>query len=96
MLERYVFSDLVGMLGAALIVLTYFLLQTGRLEVRSLAYSAANGLGAAAILYSLFFDFNLGAFAIELFWLLISLYGVSRALRARAASAREQRHQSSG
>ena len=76
------------MLGAALIVATYFLLQTGRIEASSLAYSVANGAGAAAILFSLFFEFNLSAFAIEFFWLLISLYGVSRALRERAALAR--------
>ena len=80
------------MIGAGLIVVAYFLLQTGRLEARSLAYSVVNGLGAAAILFSLFFAFNLSAFAIEFFWLLISAYGVVRALQARSAEARPQPH----
>lgn len=83
-------ADAVGMMGAALIVVAYFLLQTGRLEAHSLSYSVANGLGASAILFSLLFEFNLSAFAIEVFWLAISLYGVSRALRARAALVRAQ------
>ena len=77
--------DVVGMLGMALIVATYFLLQVGRIESQSLAYSVANGLGAAGILFSLYFDFNLSAFAIEAFWLMISIYGIYRAMaRIRA------------
>jgi len=77
------FSDGVGMLGAALIVMTYFLLQVNRIDSRSLSFSIANGLGASGIIFSLLFEFNLSAFAIELFWLAISLYGVFRALRLR-------------
>ena len=76
-------TDVIGVLGTAIIVVTYFLLQVGRIDSRSLTYSVANGLGAAGILFSLFFDFNLSAFAIEAFWLVISLYGVYRALRFR-------------
>ena len=68
------------MLGMSFIVATYFLLQVGRIESQSLAYSVANGLGAAGILFSLYFDFNLSAFAIEAFWLMISIYGIYRAM----------------
>ena len=71
------------MLGAALIIVAYFLLQVGRLESRSLSYSVANAVGASAILFSLVYEFNFSAFAIESFWLAISLYGVFRALRSR-------------
>ena len=81
--------DVVGMLGAAMIVATYFLLQSERIAANSLVYSVANGVGAAAILFSLVFDFNLSAFVIEFFWLLISVYGVSRAVRGRADSRRQ-------
>ena len=77
------FEDGVGMLGAALIVAAYWLLQVDRLDSRSLSFSVVNGLGASGILFSLSFDFNLSAFAIESFWLAISLYGVYRALRLR-------------
>ena len=76
-------TDVTGVLGAATIVSAYFLLQIGRLESNSMSYSVANAAGASAILFSLFYDFNLSAFAIESFWLAISLYGVFRAVRSR-------------
>lgn len=81
--------DAVGMLGAALIVIAYFLLQVGRLDSGSLSFSVANGLGALGILFSLIYDFNLSAFTIEVFWLAISIYGAYRALRARSALSLE-------
>jgi hypothetical protein len=40
---------------------------------------------SSGIIFSLFYEFNLSAFAIEMFWLVISLYGVFRALRLRKA-----------
>ena len=76
-------ADGIGILGAALIVVTYFLLQIGRLDSLSLSFSVANGLGASGIIFSLLYEFNLSAFAIESFWLAISLYGVFRTLRIR-------------
>ena len=82
-------ADGIGLLGAVIIVTTYFLLQVGRLESTSVSYSVANGLGAAAIIFSLFYEFNLSAFAIESFWLAISLYGIYRAVRSRSSLARD-------
>jgi len=68
--------DILGIVGSALIILTYFWLQTGRISATQLSYSVLNFLGAGLILVSLFYDFNLSAFVIELFWLLISVLGV--------------------
>lgn len=79
----YLLADGIGILGAALIVVAYFLLQTGRLDSLSLSFSIVNGLGALGILFSLFYQFNLSAFAIESFWLAISVYGIYRAWRLR-------------
>jgi hypothetical protein len=79
----YLLADGIGMLGAALIVIAYFLLQIGRLDSMSLSFSVVNGLGALGIIYSLLYEFNLSAFAIESFWLVISVYGIYRALRLR-------------
>ena len=76
--------DMVGLLGVALILLAYWALQTDRLSARDWRYSAINGLGALLILISLMFTFNLASFVIEIFWLLISLYGLWKAWRARA------------
>ncbi len=74
------FHDVVGASGVTLIVVTYFALQAGRLKT-GFRYSLLNGVGAAMILYSLIFDFNLAAFLVEAFWLAISIYGIWRSLR---------------
>ena len=75
--------DIAGTIGVALIVLTYVLLQTERLASDQLAYSVLNGIGAALILVSLWFDPNLPSVVVESFWLVISVYGVLRYLRRR-------------
>ncbi len=81
----YGWPDFVGNVGVALIILAYLALQLGKLDGRSLAYSAMNAVGAALVLVSLWFDFNLSAFIIEAFWVAISLIGIVRSLRARRA-----------
>ena len=74
----YGWHDLLGIIGVVLIVATYMLLQLEKLSATSFLYSAANGLGASLILVSLIYDFNLSAFIIEAFWLLISIFGIMR------------------
>ena len=73
--------DVVGLAGVALIVVMYVLLQTGRTTAERPSFSVGNAVGSALILYSLAFDFNFAAALIEVFWLLISLYGLWRAMR---------------
>ena len=73
---QYAWYDLVGTLGVFTIILTYILLQTGKLKSESLAYSVLNGLGAALIVFSLFYSFNFSAFVVESLWVLISIYGI--------------------
>lgn len=80
----YGWPDFVGNVGVALIVLAYLALQLGKLDSRGLAYSALNAVGAALVLVSLWFDFNLSAFIIEAFWVAISLLGLVRGVRERA------------
>lgn len=75
---NWVWYDILGTIGVAVIIAAYFLLQTGRLRSEHLAYSVMNGVGAVLILISLYYDFNFPSFVVEFFWLLISLYGVSR------------------
>ena len=74
----YQHYDLIGNLGVVMIVGTYFLVQIGRMSSREFPYTALNGVGAAFILYSLLYDFNMSAFIVELFWLAISLIGLGR------------------
>lgn len=64
-----------------MILIAYFMLQLNRINNHSLTFSLMNFCGAFLILISLYFDFNLSAFVIEFFWLLISLFGIYRRLR---------------
>lgn len=75
---EYHFYDFVGNIGVVLILATYLLVQLRKMSATGIRYIVANGLGAALILYSLFFDFNLSALIIEIVWLLISLVGLGR------------------
>jgi hypothetical protein len=74
----YPFHNIVGNAGVLLIVSSYLLVQIRRMSAVNPPYILLNGLGALLILYSLWFDFNLSAFLIEVIWLLISLLGLGR------------------
>jgi hypothetical protein len=79
----YAWYDILGTLGVAIIVLTYVLLQVGKLSSYHFGYSLLNAFGAALILVSLYYSFNLPSFIVEFFWLLISLFGIGKALVRR-------------
>lgn len=74
----YAWYDILGTLGVIVIILAYVLLQVGRLRSEHLAYSLLNAAGAACILISLYYSFNLPSFIVEFFWLLISLFGIGK------------------
>ena len=78
---RYGLLDLVGIAGVILLVITYLLLQVNKLQSAGLLYSLLNAIGASLIILSLLDNFNLSAFLMEAFWVLISLVGVVRYLR---------------
>jgi len=73
---QYAWYDLIGNFGVALMVLGYLLLQAERLRSSDLSYSLMNGVGALLVVVSLLYRFNLSAFLVEIFWLLISIYGL--------------------
>lgn len=75
--------DGVGSIGVVLILAAYLWLQLEKLDPQALTYSAMNALGAFLILVSLYFDFNFSAALIESAWLIISLFGLAQAIRAR-------------
>ena len=78
---RYGLLDIFGIAGVILLVITYLLLQVNKLQSAGLLYSLLNALGASLIILSLLDNFNLSAFLMEAFWVLISLVGVVRYLR---------------
>ena len=80
--------DSVGILGTILIVLAYYLLQLERTDPRGLSYNVINLLGAAFLLFSLCYTFNLASFIIEIFWIGASLIGLWKFWRRRASTTR--------
>jgi hypothetical protein len=78
---RYGLLDIFGIAGVILLVITYLLLQVNKLPSAGLLYSLLNAIGASLIILSLLDNFNLSAFLMEAFWVLISLIGVIRYLR---------------
>jgi hypothetical protein len=70
--------DFAGSLGVFIIILTYVLLQAGKIRSETLQYSLLNAFGASLIIVSLIYDFNFPAFIVEFFWLLISLFGIGK------------------
>ncbi len=79
----YHWYDFVGNIGIVFILGSYLLLQMERLSAADWRYSAANGIGATLILFSLYFAFNLSAFLIEIAWLFISFFGLFKAFKSR-------------
>lgn len=76
---------ILGLIGSLLVVTAYFLNQTGRLASTDWRFPAANLAGAVAILVSLLDAWNLPSVVIEVFWCIISLYGLARGWKRRVA-----------
>lgn len=79
----YSWFDLIGNVGVLLMVIAYLLLQLEKLSSSAFSYLLLNTVGAILVIISLVFRFNLSAFLMEAFWLLISLYGLAKPLFSR-------------
>jgi len=82
----YSWFDLIGNVGVLLMVVAYLLLQLEKLSGSALSYLLLNAVGAVLVMISLMFRFNLSAFLMEAFWLLISLYGLAKPLLSKRAA----------
>jgi hypothetical protein len=81
--------QVLGAIGACAIILCYFLSQQSRFSVNSVRYLLGNAFGATCILLSLIGAWNLPSAIIESFWVLISLYGLSRPYKLDAQTRLE-------
>ncbi len=79
-------ANIIGLAGSAAVLSAYLLLQLGHLGRTHLRFLLLNLFGAAGILFSLAFAFNLAATLIEAVWFAISLFGIARYLLQRRAS----------
>ena len=68
--------DLIGLTGVALLIVTYALLQLDKIDPKGFWYSFNNLVVAILVTVSLIYTPNLASIVIEIFWFLISLYGV--------------------
>ncbi|WP_395642761.1 hypothetical protein [Rudaea sp.] len=75
--------DWVGMIGVVITLAAFLLLQAGKLHGTGFVYQAMNAIGAAAVVLSLLYEFNLSAFIVESAWVAISIYGMVRGWRRR-------------
>ena len=79
---KYGLLDFVGNVGVVIMMIAYLLLQLNKLS-NGLLYSSLNAIGAGLVVMSLLVNFNLSAFLMEAFWVLISFVGIYRSLRSR-------------
>jgi len=76
---------LVGFAGAAIIAVVYFANQQRWLSSQDWRFPGANLLGSSLILISLWFEWNFPSVVIEIFWALISFWGLVRSTAERRA-----------
>ncbi len=67
-----------GLLGVILYMVAYLGLQTGQLRGGTVRHTTLNLLASSMVLVSLSRDFNLSAAVIQIVWLAISIFGLSR------------------
>ena len=68
--------DLIGLIGVALLVTTYAMLQIDRIDPKGFWYSFNNMIVAILVSVSLYYTWNTASVVIEVFWFLISVYGI--------------------
>ena len=74
-------SDVVGITGVALILISYFFVSTSQWPSESFRYQICNFLGAWLMLFSLYFHWNTASVVIEIAWISISVMGMYRVVR---------------
>ena len=68
--------DFIGLSGVALLIITYALLQLDKIDPKGFWYSFNNLVVAILVTVSLIYTPNLASIVIEVFWFIISLYGL--------------------
>jgi len=74
------FWVLLGYLGTALYILSYILLNAGKMKGESISYIGMNGLAAGLVLTSMLEEWNGPSAVIQGTWLFISALGITKIL----------------
>jgi hypothetical protein len=68
--------DFIGYIGVALLIVTYAMLQLDRIDPKGFWYSFNNMTVAMLVTVSLLYTMNKASMVIEVFWFIISVYGM--------------------
>ena len=68
--------DIIGYIGVALLVVTYAMLQLDRIDPKGFWNSFNNMIVAMLVTVSLLYTMNKASMVIEVFWFIISAYGI--------------------
>mgnify|MGYP001345029278 FL=1 len=68
--------DIIGYTGVALLIITYAMLQLDKIDPKGFWYSFNNMLVAILVTVSLLHTMNKASMVIEVFWFIISVYGI--------------------
>jgi hypothetical protein len=75
-------TDFIGMIGVVMVTCSYLLLHLEHVTRESNVYLAANSIGAILIMISLWYDWNLCEFIMEVIWLAISILGIVKKINS--------------
>lgn len=75
--------DWIGIAGTTMVLVGFLLLQAGRISGTAISYQLINLFGSGGVLVSLLGKFNMSVFVLELTWMLISVFGIVRTLKAQ-------------
>lgn len=79
-------ADLIGFAGSFCIVAAYAYSNLAK-AMNMVAFNLVNFVGAALLAVSLTVNYNLPTLVLEIVWMAIALFGVTRALLARRKAA---------
>ena len=78
---HYSISDFVGNVGMVILLGTFALSQTKKIDLESLGYNIGNLISAVLLLINLYYKPNLSSIIIEIWWIIFSVYGLIRVIR---------------
>jgi hypothetical protein len=78
-----VYANIIGIVGVAIVLVSYGLLTSGRLTDRDARYYWLNIIGTVGIAVSLLVQWNLPSMVAQILWILVSFVALIR-LRQRA------------
>ena len=82
----YEWSDFIGNIGVVILVGTFALLQFDKINPKGFWYSFNNMIVALLLLVNLYYKPNISSIIIEIFWILLSVYGLWKWVKQRESS----------